>query len=122
MLRVERGFTWPEPPDPFGYPEVELNYYFDFCGTPRWGCAFEYLLCIGPVCHGPSPERIHTTETDTKDTVLITATSQLTSSVYAEVLNVVITPWYPFAVGTEKIYLPLVRISQNSFSVLPGNE
>jgi len=192
VLWSERGYEWPEPDETMENPEVQLDYYFDFCGAPCWGCDFEYLLCLGSFCYGPTPERIvrwdgegalvdfhpmawqvvtptvrfthtnelcnfdnithtynltytssrnwtytiypantitlgpappwwgeckdvelafTTTETDTKETVLITATSQLTPSVYAEVVNVAITPWYPITyepVLRFRLYLPLV--------------
>ncbi len=54
----KQGYTWPQMPNSFKAPEVQIDYYFDFGGTPCWGCTFDYLLCIGDICAGPFQERI----------------------------------------------------------------
>jgi hypothetical protein len=62
---------------------------------------------------GPKPEckmvelAATTNATDTVDTVLITATSQMSSDVYAPTWNLVFTPWVTPTLG-EDVYLPTI--------------
>ncbi len=108
------------------YDQITHTYDLAYSSAQNWNYAMPTTIQLGPA---PGPwgeckavELVgSTTATDTVDTVLITATSQLSpAEVYASTWNLVFTPWVTPTI-TEEGEKPQLSIGKSAPSqVLPG--
>ncbi len=100
------------------YDAITHTYDLEYSSSENWSYTMSNTIQIGPA-PGPWGECkvvelvSSTTATDTVDTVLITATSQMSSDVYATTWNLVFTPWVTPTIGWDA-YLPAIMKNHTS--------